>query len=550
MRPFQKFRKGIGYGTGAVVVAGGIGYCVDEGFARFVDFQRLVMPIALKYFTTDWATRAWPQHRRDKIFNPMHEKYAQPILDIVLRQKGFYVKIAQFASSMPGTVPDAIADKLRYLQEDAPARPYEVVKQIIEKEFGRPLDQIFTDFDEVPLHAASIGQVHLAKLTNGTEVAVKVQYPEAEHTFSIDMKLFIAASTILRPDAVLVLKQLQKNFANEFDYRNEAVLQRKACKLVQESGRSHIMVPEPFDAQNSVAQRHFPELCTEGGTGLCTKSCFVMERLHGESIQKFGCKKIAEMADEKGTTETELRHEMNKLTHADMVNMMPSRTVLNLYRNYVWLYNNTLGLFGGKIEIPFDIYAISDDLFDVTSHLLFERGFCNGDPHPGNIMLLVDGRIALIDWGQVREYNAEEIKAMASLIVAVAVRDEVQTSRFAHELGYKTKTNSDWVANKWANFVFGCWDEYTVGDIGGVILAEEVLNKIDPLLDLIDDKLVAGRCLIMTRMTLATLGLPINSAKASEQAARRCLGRGCPEMVPGRKGPEPPENLAAVVSGM
>lgn len=112
-------------------------------------------------------------------------------------------------------------------------------------------------------------------------------------------------------------------------------------------------------------------------------------------------------------------------------------------------------------------------------------------------MFGTDGRIALIDWGQVREYDQDEIRAMASLIVAVANRDEVQAPQFAHALGYKTKMNDDWVANKWANFVFGIWDDYTVGDCGGVVLVEEVLNIIDPLEDLIGDKLIAGRCLLM-----------------------------------------------------
>ena len=471
MGVFRNVRRGVGYSTGAIVAAGTVGYFTSEGFARLIDFARLVMPIALKYKYEDHRTRAWPQERRDRVFNPMHEKYASPILDIVLRQKGFYVKIAQFTSSMSGTVPDAIADQLHQLQEDAPARPFPIVKHIIETEFGQPLENIFSEFEPEPLHAASIGQVHMATLKDGTKVAVKVQYPEAEHTFRIDMKLFIAASEVLRPDAVLILKQLQKNFANEFDYRNEAKLQRKAYQLVRESGRNNIMVPEPFDHSHPIVKKHFPEFSNvelECGCprfdGLCSKSVFVMERLEGTSIQKFGSTKLAEIAKEKNMSVQDLRHEMNNLTHEDMVKIMPSRTTLNLYRNYVWIYNNTLGLLGGKIEIPFDIYAISDELFDIQSHLLFERGFCNGDPHPGNIMLLTDGRIALIDWGQVREYNDQEVKAMASLIVAVAERDEVQTAKLAHGLGYKTETNCDWVANKWANFVFGMWDDYTVGE--------------------------------------------------------------------------------------
>lgn len=77
-------------------------------------------------------------------------------------------------------------NQLKSLQEEVPPQPIGVIRGIVESEFGCKLEEIFAEFAEVPLGAASIGQVHLARLRNGQRVVVKVQYPETEHFFHLD----------------------------------------------------------------------------------------------------------------------------------------------------------------------------------------------------------------------------------------------------------------------------------------------------------------------------------------------------------------------------
>merc|ERR1712080_254218 len=100
-----------------------------------------------------------------------------------------------------------------------------------------------------------------------------------------------------------------------------------------------------------------------------------------------------------------------------------------------------------------------------------------GVPHPGNIMLLRSGHIGLIDWGFVREYNAEERCAVARLIVALASRDEVLAAQYLRDLGHSTERNLDWSCNKVASVWFGSFSE--ADELGGLTLFEENMDRID-----------------------------------------------------------------------
>src|SRR5918995_4320345 len=90
-----------------------------------------------------------------------------------------FVKFGQLLSTRPDVVPPDIVAELRGLQDDVRPFPFDQVRSLIEEELSLTLEQAFVEFDEVPLAAASIGQVHRAVLPNGREVAVKVQRPNA-----------------------------------------------------------------------------------------------------------------------------------------------------------------------------------------------------------------------------------------------------------------------------------------------------------------------------------------------------------------------------------
>ena len=140
------------------------------------------------------------------------------------------IKLGQALSTRPDLVGQAAAENLSKLQDDLPPAPFAAIKRIIESSFGAPLESLYSEFDEAPIGAASIAQVHRAVTTEGRDVAVKVLRPGIEEEFAkaIDTYEWAAAhvenfggeAARLRPR--LVVAQFKQWTARELDLQREA----------------------------------------------------------------------------------------------------------------------------------------------------------------------------------------------------------------------------------------------------------------------------------------------------------------------------------------
>jgi ubiquinone biosynthesis protein len=140
------------------------------------------------------------------------------------------IKLGQALSTRPDLVGQAAAENLSKLQDDLPPAPFAAIKRTIESSFGAPLESLYSEFDEVPVGAASIAQVHRAVTTEGRDVAVKVLRPGIEEEFAkaIDTYEWAAAhvenfggeAARLRPR--LVVAQFKQWTARELDLQREA----------------------------------------------------------------------------------------------------------------------------------------------------------------------------------------------------------------------------------------------------------------------------------------------------------------------------------------
>src|SRR5881275_3120417 len=107
-----------------------------------------------------------------------------------------FIKFGQLLSMRPDVVPPDIIAELRSLQDDVSPFPYEQVEEVVVRDLGQPVERLFLEFEERPVAAASIGQVHRAVLPNGHRVAVKVQRPNAPQTIDADLALLYQAARI------------------------------------------------------------------------------------------------------------------------------------------------------------------------------------------------------------------------------------------------------------------------------------------------------------------------------------------------------------------
>jgi predicted unusual protein kinase regulating ubiquinone biosynthesis (AarF/ABC1/UbiB family) len=158
---------------------------------RFVRFVSVGWPLASLYFgykaisaLSKWKGEAWAEARR----HVHHRRSAERIYATAVRYQGLLIKTAQFLSSRPDIVPDEYIDVLATLQDEVPPEPFSVIRQEIERELGQPLAALFSEFDEEPIAAASLAQVHRAVLRDGRVVAVKVQYPGIEEIVDTDLR--------------------------------------------------------------------------------------------------------------------------------------------------------------------------------------------------------------------------------------------------------------------------------------------------------------------------------------------------------------------------
>jgi hypothetical protein len=117
-----------------------------------------------------------------------YSRMASRITDTLGEMKGAAMKVGQIASQTQDFLPREFSDALQKLQKEAPPMPFEVIRQQIETALGKPVHELYEYLQEAPYAAASIGQVHRARMHDGTDVIVKVQYPGVDESCDSDLK--------------------------------------------------------------------------------------------------------------------------------------------------------------------------------------------------------------------------------------------------------------------------------------------------------------------------------------------------------------------------
>ena len=163
-----------------------------------------------------------------------------------------FVKFGQLLSMRPDLLPPDLITELRPLQDDVRPFAFKEVRRVIQEDFDQSLERLFLEFDEEPVAAASIGQVHRAVLPNGHVVAVKVQRPGAPEQIESDLSLLYQASRILKErvraldfiDTRAVVEEFARSIHRELDYHQEG---RNADMLRRQfAADQHVRVPRVY----------------------------------------------------------------------------------------------------------------------------------------------------------------------------------------------------------------------------------------------------------------------------------------------------------------
>ncbi len=177
---------------------------------------------------------------------------ARQLVNVLSSMRGAAMKVGQSLSTIDmGLVPEEIRPEfqriLAELQDSAKPSPFKDVRKTVEADLGAPLDELFGSFEETPIAAASIGQVHRATLVDGRAVAVKVQYPGIAEAIESDMKnlglgLKLLKSIVPGIDTAAIADEIRERIFDELDYELEAQNHRAMARMYR--GHPFVVVPE------------------------------------------------------------------------------------------------------------------------------------------------------------------------------------------------------------------------------------------------------------------------------------------------------------------
>ncbi|HEX8846054.1 MAG TPA: AarF/UbiB family protein [Pyrinomonadaceae bacterium] len=260
-----------------------------------------------------------------------------------------FIKLAQLLSTRADLLPVPYLEALARLQDDVEPFSFKEVEEIVTSELGVRMSKAFEHFEAQPMAAASLGQVHRARLRDGREVVVKVQRPNIRETVVKDLEILEGIAEFLdnhtetgrRYEFGAILTELRKSLMRELDYRQEARHLSTFNRNFRESDR--LVFPRPVEDYS-------------------TARLLTMDYIKGRKITDLGPLALMEI----------------------------------------------------------DGYALAEELFRAYLKQILVDGIFHADPHPGNVFLTDDDRIALIDLGMVGRITPQSQENILQLLIAIS----------------------------------------------------------------------------------------------------------------------------------
>ena len=218
------------------------GVLVKYGFGYFVERVKL--------------TRRLPFTKRFKQYENIEDldSTVPERMRLVLEELGSsFIKLGQLLSTRKDFIGEEFEKEFSKLQDMTPSFSYDIVKTIIEREFGKPIDMVFSSFDEEPIASASLAQVHKAVLKNGEVVAVKVQRPDIEKQIREDIRVIRHLLVLLNNhfpdlkdhDFSMIIDEFERSIFKEIDFKQELINIKKFKMMFIND--NYIFVPKVYD---------------------------------------------------------------------------------------------------------------------------------------------------------------------------------------------------------------------------------------------------------------------------------------------------------------
>ncbi len=332
---------------------------------RTATVGRLAASEAVKQFGTRAANVGRGEQGAEEALARRQLETAKQIVAALGTMKGAAMKLGQVMSFLDmGLVAEEHREEfqreLAKLRDAAPTVSFKQMRRVIEEDLEGPIRDLFASFDEEPIAAASIGQVYRARLADGREVAVKVQYPGVAAAVRADMQNLDMIMRLLKRmtpglDVKGVTAEIRERIVEELDYELEAQNQRSLARIYR--GHPFIKVP---DVVSELSREHV----------------LVSEFVSGVGFEEL--------------------------------------------KGYPREQRDRIG------EIVFRFFL----------GCLYRHRQFSGDPHPGNFLLLGDGRVAFLDFGLFKRMDAPAVELELACQRALVEGDAAELHRQLADFGF------------------------------------------------------------------------------------------------------------------
>ncbi|MGI9517001.1 MAG: ABC1 kinase family protein [Pirellulaceae bacterium] len=339
-----------------------------------------IFSVLSKYGLADWLSRTHIDFVKNQLKSPDGEALARLTkaerIRLALSNLGpTFIKFGQMLSTRPDIVGIELATELAKLQANVPADSFDQVRQTVEEDQGRPLEELFLSFDEVPLASASIGQVHQAQLLNGQDVIVKVRHAGIERAIETDLDILAGLAQMaerteeFRPyQPKALVAEMARTMPRELNFKLELRNLMQFATMLENS--RDVRIPKVYE-------------------DLSSERMLTMERLDGFKLTKLS-------TAENGSIEQEL-----------VADLPPEVDLPTVGRNGANLY----------------------------LQMIFNDGIYHADPHPGNVLIMDDGRIGLLDFGMVGRISEQLREDIESMLMSIVNQDVVMLVTLVKRVG-------------------------------------------------------------------------------------------------------------------
>ena len=440
---------------------------------------REILAVLRRYGLADWLTQFQLPFRdalKDRGGVPLSQYTREQRVRMALTDLGpTFIKLGQVLAARPDLVGPKLAEELKELRAHVPADSIEQVRATLRRELGDDYECHFEWIEPEPLATASVGQVHRATLNGGHSVVIKVLRSEIEPMVRQDMEVLaglaqlaehVEAFAIWRPTEMI--RQLAPMITREIDFGRERQNLEHFGEMLEASD-ADVVIPKPVPS-------------------LCSQRVLVMDELVGTPLSDFleNCSneaasrsgKLSDQVDLSGVELTELRR------------------------------------------------VLSETLANVYLAMIFDEAVFHADPHPGNLIVLQDGRLGILDFGMIGRIDENLRETIEEMLVAISQGDQHRLMRLIRRIGdAPLDLDESLLAIDVAEFI-GTYGRQRLGEFdmtGALNSLSEMLHR--HAIALPNQSALLLKMLISLEGTLRELGASFDSLEIVRGFVRRVMMR-------------------------